>query len=140
MAEPDDTPRPVLATFAPDRRTYVRGQLTLAVLGSALAAALLAFLEPGQIWVGPVGAVLAVAVRGLYLASEELAQVWELTATGISCRDGRAVVLRDIAKVNRLGATVQLVTRGGDKYLIKHLAEAGAARNRIAAALPGGAG
>ena len=53
MAEPDDTPRPVLATFAPDRRTYIRGQITLAVLGSALAAALLAFLEPGQIWVGP---------------------------------------------------------------------------------------
>ncbi|WP_157973566.1 hypothetical protein [Tropicimonas sp. IMCC34043] len=128
---------PVLASFPAHRGTYIRAQITLAVLGSIFATSALAFLGSGPLWVGPLGAGMAMAVRGVYLASEELGRTWDLTATGLRCTDGRTIALRDIAKVNRLGSAVQLVTRGGDKHLMKYLEDSDRARRRIEAALPG---
>ena len=113
---------------------YIRGHVSLAVIGSVAAFALLFAIDNPDPWVGPVGVLLALAVRGFYLASEELAVRWDLTPDRLESTNGRSVALREIARVRRLGTAVQVVTRGGDKHLLKHLPAPGEALERIARA------
>ncbi|MFV0358410.1 hypothetical protein [Tropicimonas sp.] len=122
---------PVLASFHADRETYVRGHVVLAALGALIASAVLIALGNADVWVGPVGAVLAVVLRGYYLASEELAVRWDLTAARLVCNNGRSLRLDQIAQVRRLGSSVQVITRGGDKYLLKYQRDPDTVRRRI---------
>jgi hypothetical protein len=128
----------VLAVWQADRAAYIRVHVTMAVLGSAAACAALYWLGNADWWVGAVAAPLAIAVRGVYLASEELALCWELTPDAVRASNGKTVALRDIAAVRTIGSAVQLVTEGGDKHLMKYMADPGGVRKRIGMALPGG--
>lgn len=123
--------------FPADRRAYVRGHVSLALLGSIIGAAILLLIGNPHAWVAPVAAVGAIAVRGFYLASEELAVVWEIRDACLASSDGRSVPLDRIERVRRLGTAVQVVTRSGDKYLLKHQADPESVRARILAAAPG---
>ncbi|SNS15083.1 hypothetical protein [Tropicimonas sediminicola] len=125
---------PVLASWTSDKATYVRGSVTLAAICSVAAAAVLVVMGNPTPWVGPVGVVLALGVRGFYLASEEIGVRWELTETTLSSSFGKRIALRDVERVRTIGTAVQVVTRGGDKHLMKHLTDPEAARSRIAAA------
>ncbi|MCR8548704.1 hypothetical protein M4578_12770 [Salipiger sp. P9] len=126
------------ATFTPDRATYIQSHITLALI--AMPGAMIALWLTGtpHIWTGAVGGLAAVAIRGWYLLSEELGHIWDLTDDGLKGPAMRYVALADLARVRKIGSAVQLVTRGGDKHLIKFQADPQAVIARIEAARPSG--
>jgi hypothetical protein len=124
-------PDPVIARFAADRRTYIRDHLILAVFASLAVMVVLYLMGNDDAWVAFIAAPLAIAVRGFYLASDDLHAVWELTGSGLSGPGGRHVNLGDIQTVRTLGSATQIVTRGGDKHLMKYMADPRAVAARI---------
>ncbi|MFN4170205.1 MAG: hypothetical protein ACK4GW_00500 [Pseudorhodobacter sp.] len=114
---------PVLASFAPDRAAYWRSHGIMALVGGVLAGLLLVGMGNSAPWVGPVGAVLALLARGAYLASEVLALRWQLTDRRLILPGGRAVRLGEITAARPFLGDVQVVTRGGDKHLIRYPAD-----------------
>ena len=126
-----------LPRFAPDRATYIRNHAVLTVVGGAGAALVLFVLGMPDIWVGPVAALAAVPLRGAYLMSEEMGKVWTLSGNELLGPQGRPVFLHQIGKVRTIGSAAQIVTVEGDKHLIKYLADPGAAKARIEAAMAG---
>ena len=125
--------------FPPDRETYIRDHLILAAVGMVGATFVLYLLGNADPWIGAIAALLAIAVRGAYLLSEEMGQVWVLTDTAMRGPGGRRAPLSAITDVRRVGSAVQIVTRSGDKYLMKFQADPKRVRARIrsAAGLPG---
>ena len=122
------------ATFAPDRKTYVQSHLTLAAIAMAAGMAILWAAGNPHVWTGAIGGLAAVAIRGWYLLDEELAQHWDMIDGTLSGPAGRIVPLDQIAKLRRLGSAAQIVTRTGDKHLIKFQADPQATIARIDAA------
>ncbi|MCB1400268.1 MAG: hypothetical protein KDJ82_10575, partial [Rhodobacteraceae bacterium] len=59
---------------------------------------------------------------------------WQLTDRRLIGPQGRQVMLLEIETVRRLFGDVQIITRGGAKHLIKHLADGEAVVTRITAA------
>lgn len=112
--------------FRPDRGQYWRDQAGLAAGAMAIGMAILWALDNPHVWTGAVGGLLAIALRAFVMASEELGHEWRLTATALTGPAGRQVALRDIARLRRLGSAVQIITKGGDKHLIKFNADASA--------------
>jgi hypothetical protein len=114
----------VLAEFRADRGAYWRTHLILAVLAGAAAGVVLVAVGNPHPWVGPVAALLAVGARAAYLASEALSDRWVLTERRLLGPGGQAVALPALTQVRPFFGAVQLVTRGGDKHLMKYLADA----------------
>ena len=110
----------VIARFQGARATYIREHVMLAAIGAVGATAVLMALGNPHAWTGPVGAVLAIAARGFYVASEQLGFIWTLTDRRLITPDGRDIPLGRIAAVNRILSAVQVVTDTGDKFLIKY--------------------
>lgn len=125
----------IRARFAPDRATYIREHVLLAALGAVGASGILVAIGNPYPWTGLVGAVLAIAARGVYVASEQLGLVWSLTDTALVAPDGRRLPLTEVAAVRRIFSAVQVVTRSGDKHMLRYLADPAAVRTRIEAAL-----
>lgn len=109
--------------FVPDRGAYLRSHAVLAAVAMAGAMAVLWLLDSAHPWTGAVAGLAAIAFRGWFLASEELDATWSLAGGALTGPGGQRVPLAQIAAVNRLGSFVQLVTRGGDKHLIKYQAD-----------------
>lgn len=109
--------------FAPDRRTYIQSHWTLAALAMAGGMLILWTMGNPHVWTGAVGGLAAVGIRGWYLMDEELGHVWELADGALNGPGGRAVPLDQIAKARKLGSAVQLITKSGDKHLIKFQAD-----------------
>lgn len=109
--------------FPPSRDAYLRSHAKLAALAMAAAMFVLWLMDDPNIWVGAIAGLGAIAVRGWYLVSEEMAAVWELDATALRGPGERHVPLADIARLRRMGSFVQIVTIGGDKHLIKFQAD-----------------
>lgn len=116
----------ILAQLKSDRGRYWRDHALLALLGMAGAGAVLWLMGSQHVAIGSLGAVLALAVRGLYLASEQMKAVWVLTDRRLALPGGRAVMLLEIETIRKLMGDVQIITRAGDKHLIKYLANADA--------------
>ncbi|MCC5971072.1 MAG: hypothetical protein JJU15_14100 [Pararhodobacter sp.] len=114
----------VLAELRSDRGRYWRDHAVLALLGMTGAGVVLWALGSDHIAIGSLGAVLALAVRGLYLASEQLKSVWVLTDRRLVLPGARSVMLLEIETLRKLMGDMQIITRAGDKHLIKHLADA----------------
>jgi len=129
----------VLASFRPDRATYWRDHAWLAAAAMAIGMAVLWAMGNPHVWTGAVGGLAAVAVRAGYVASDELGARWDLTDRRLLGPQTRAVRLGEIATLRRLGSAVQVVTRAGDKHLIKYQADGAATRARIERAMAGGA-
>jgi hypothetical protein len=121
--------------FTPDRATYIRAHVLLAVVGGIVATVVLYAMGNPHGWVGIVAAVLGIGVRGAYLMSEELGHVWTLTETDIEGPEGRRIALDSIARVRVIGSAAQVISHDGHKHLIKFLAEPAAAKAAIEAAL-----
>ncbi|KIC16655.1 MULTISPECIES: hypothetical protein [unclassified Leisingera] len=117
--------------FKPDRGAYIRAHAWMAAIGMGGAMAVLWFLDSAHIWTGAVGGLAAIALRGWYMASEELAVVWTLTQETLSGPAGRSVPVSQIEAVKTMGSYVQVVTKGGDKHLIKYQADPAATQNAI---------
>jgi hypothetical protein len=75
------------------------------------------------VWTGAIGGLAAIVIRGGYVASDELAVRWDLTDRRLLGPQTRAVRLEDIAALRGLGSAVQVITRSGDKHLLKYLGD-----------------
>lgn len=129
----------VIARFDASRDTYIRDHVVMAGVLSLLAMVVLHFL--GEVWwVGAPAAIAAIAVRAFYLASEDLKAYWELTDRRLIGPQGRQVRLGEVKQLNSLGSAVQIVTNGGDKHLMKYLANKHAVRDQIERHMAGGRG
>ncbi|KAA9010741.1 hypothetical protein F3S47_04735 [Histidinibacterium aquaticum] len=127
----------VIESFAPDRRTYLRDHAWLAVLAMAGGMAVLWLLGNPYLWTGAVGGLAAIALRGWYLASEELSARWDLTDRRLLGPGDRSVSLDRIDKVRVIASAVQVISLDGRKHLIRFLPDPQAARRAIEAARPG---
>jgi len=117
----------LLREISSDRTTFWRDHGVMALLGMALVGGVLWAIGNPHVAIGALGAPLAIAARAAYLASEQLAARWWLTDRRLILPDGRRqVMLMELEAVRRLFGDVQLVTRSGDKHLIKHVADAAA--------------
>ena len=124
----------VIRLIRTDRGRYWRDHGVMAVLGMIGVAAVLALIGNDHVAIGAGGAVLAIAARGAYLASEQFGQCWWLTDRRMILPGARAVRLSELDAARKLLGDVQLVTRGGDKHLLKHVGEPDALIAEILAA------
>jgi hypothetical protein len=124
----------VVAELRSGRGRYWRDHAVLALIGMAGAGTVLWLIGSEHAAIGALGAVLALAVRGAYLAGEQLKMRWLVTDRRVILPGGGAVMLLEIEAMRKLMGDLQLVTRAGDKHLIKHLDNADAARATIAEA------
>ncbi|MCB1405964.1 MAG: hypothetical protein KDK01_06795 [Rhodobacteraceae bacterium] len=119
----------------PDSGRYWRDHAIMAVVLMALAGSFLWLIDSPYPAIGSLGAILAVAVRAAYLKSETLGMVWTLTDRRLILPGGvRSVPLLEIERVRTLLGDVQVITKTGDKHLMKHLADGPAVVARITAA------
>lgn len=127
----------LLADFRADPAVYWRSHLILAVVGGAIAGAILLAMGNPHPWVGPVAAALALGVRGAYTASETFALRWHLTSHRLTGPGGRDIRLADIVSARPFMGDVQIITRSGDKHLLKYPANSAAVADRISRAAGG---
>jgi hypothetical protein len=124
-----------LVGFTPDRSTYWRAHVIMAVvLGGVVGLFLLWQGNPYPV-MGPVGAALAIAVRAAYVASEALSDVWTLTDRRLIGPRGLTVARGQIRSARVLLGSVQVTTHSGDRHLIKYLADPTADAARLMGAL-----
>lgn len=116
--------------FSADRAAYIRNHTWMAAIAMAGAMAVLWAIGNPYVWTGAPAGLAAIALRGWYLASEDLAVVWEIS-DGTLSGAGRRVPLSQIETVRTMGSFVQVITRGGDKHLIKYQADPAATRAAI---------
>lgn len=124
----------VIQSFHPDRATYWRDHAWLAAGAMALGMGALWAVGNPHLWTGAVGGLAAIAVRAFYLASDEFGARWDLTDRRLLGPQGRAVWLSELTIVRGLGSAVQVVTRAGDKHLIKYQADRAGVEARLRAA------
>ncbi|MEX0348827.1 MAG: hypothetical protein AB3N15_05325 [Paracoccaceae bacterium] len=120
--------------FLPDRQAYIRAHVWLAAFGMALAMAVLWMLGNPYVWTGAPAGLAAIVLRGWYMASEELGAVWEVRE-GALRGPLQTIPLHQIETVRRMGSAVQVITKTGDKHLIKFQAEPAATKAAIEEAM-----
>ncbi|WP_136441819.1 hypothetical protein [Pacificoceanicola onchidii] len=108
-----------MTEFRPDRQTYIQSHLTLAAVAMAGGMLILWIAGNPHVWTGAIGGLAAVAIRGWYLMDEALGEAWTMDETTLNGPGGRIVRLSDLANVKKIGSAVQLITKSGDKHLIK---------------------
>ncbi|MEJ1992665.1 MAG: hypothetical protein P8X50_13475 [Maritimibacter sp.] len=113
----------ILARFTGDRTTYVKEHLMLAAIGSVLAVGVLMAMGDPNSWVGIIGAVAAVAVRGFYVASEQIGMTWTLTDRRLISPTGMTIPRGEIANARVIISAAQVITLAGDKYMLKYQAD-----------------
>lgn len=123
-----------MTQFSPDRRTYIQSHLTIAAIAMAAGIAILWVSGNPHVWTGAIGGLAAVALRGWYLLDEELANHWTLQDGVLTGPAGRIIPLTEVEKLRALGSAVQIITKTGDKHLIKFQADPKAVIARIDAA------
>ncbi len=123
------TPAPELAQgekmlreIAPDRGRYWRDNAILAAVGMAGLGVVLLLIGSPHAAIGALGAPLAIGLRAWYLASESLGNRWWLTSHRMILPGARSVPLLEIETVRKLLGDVQIITRSGDKHLLRHIA------------------
>ncbi len=122
-------------TFAPDKGAYIRTNAWLAAGAMAAAMVVLWLIGNPYVWTGAPAGLAAVGLRAWYLASEELVATWQMTDTTLTGPGQRTVALNQIEAVNIMGSFVQIVTKGGDKHLIKYQADPAATKAAIERAI-----
>jgi len=125
-----------MTTFTPDRSAYIHSHSWMAALAMAAGMAILWLMGNPHIWTGAIGGLAAIILRGWYLASEDLTVSWTLTDTHLTGPAERNIPLTLIARVRTMGSYVQVVTKSGDKYLIKYQADPAATLATIERARP----
>lgn len=128
----------IIATFAPHLPAYWRSHAVMALAGGVGAGVVLVALGNPAPWVGPVAAAAAIAIRALYLRSEAMAEDWRMTSRRLLGPGGRIVPLSQIKEARKFLGAVQIVTKSGDKHLIKYQQDAAATAAAILKARDGG--
>ncbi|MCF6233180.1 MAG: hypothetical protein L3J36_08800 [Rhodobacteraceae bacterium] len=123
-----------MTQFTADRTAYLRHHAWLAVAGMGCATALLWLMGNPDFWTGAPAGLVAIVLRGWYLASEELGVTWEVGDTTLVGPAERNIRLTEIQTLRSMGSFVQVITRTGDKHLIKYQADPDDTIARIKAA------
>jgi hypothetical protein len=113
----------LVARFTGSRTTYIKEHVMLAAIGAVGATGILMAMGNPHAWTGAVGALLAIAVRGVYVASEQIGMTWQLTDKRLIAPTGMSVRRGDIARVRTIFSAAQVVTRSGEKFMIKYQAD-----------------
>jgi len=113
----------LVASFTGSRQTYVKEHIMLAAIGSVIAVAVLMAMGNPHAWTGVVGAVLAIGIRGVYVASEQIGMTWQLTEGRLITPSGMGIPRAEIDKVRTIFSAAQVITRKGDKFMIKYQAD-----------------
>ncbi|KIC46478.1 hypothetical protein RA28_01410 [Ruegeria sp. ANG-S4] len=121
--------------FTPDKGAYIRTNAWLAALAMAGAMVVLWLIGNSYVWTGAPAGLAAIGIRAWYLASEELTASWEMSETALTGPGPRKVALNQIEAVNTIGSFVQIVTKSGDKHLIKYQADPAATKAAIERAI-----
>ena len=114
-----DSDEKVIARFAADPATYWRSHAVMAAVGAVGAGVVLVLLGNPYPWTAPLAAVLAIGARAAYLRSEVFVEVWRMTSRRLLGPGGRIVPLSQIKTAAKFLDAVQVVTKGGDKHLIR---------------------
>ncbi len=122
-------------SFAPDKGAYIRTNAWLAAGAMACAMLVLWLIGNPYVWTGAPAGLAAIGIRAWYLASEELVATWQMTDTILTGPGPRNVPLNQIDAVNVMGSFVQIVTKSGDKHLIKYQADPAATKAAIERAI-----
>lgn len=109
-----------IARFSSSRTIYIYEHIILAILGSILMVGFLLYQGNPDWWVGIVGAFAGIAIRGFYVASEQLEFVWELTDRRLISPSERAIPLSEITDARGMFSAVQIITNDGEKFLMKY--------------------
>ena len=139
-------PRPLaegevlLANFRADKGVYLRNTLSLMAVLGTLAGLVLIWLGDPNPWTGPLAAILGIGARAWYLASETLAAEWRLTDRRLLGPAGQVIARADLAAPRRVFGDVAILTRSGDKYLMKCPADPQAVMGAVSAAVTGARG
>ncbi|WP_439119093.1 hypothetical protein [Marivita sp.] len=120
--------------FKPDMATYIRAHAVMTAFAMAAGMLILWVLGNPHIWTGAVGGLAAVALRGWYMADEVMEEVWTMNNTSLTGPYERKARLDDITKVRTIAGSVQIITKSGDKHLIKYQPDTGAVIDQINAA------
>ncbi|MCK4712178.1 MAG: hypothetical protein KAT26_04795 [Marinosulfonomonas sp.] len=113
---------PILEIRA-NRAAYNREHVVLFFIGAALMYGVLVAVGNPFPWTGIVGAVFAIFIRWIYVASEAMDVVWTLTGKRLTGPSERSIPLASIKTVRTLFSAVQVITHTGDKYMLKYLAD-----------------
>ncbi len=117
-----------------NKGVFWRDHGVMALVGMLVAGVVLMLIGSEHVAIGAIGAVLALFVRGLWLYSEQMRFRWILSNIRLVGPAGREVYLLELETVRRLFGDIQIITKAGDKHLIKHVADAEAAVDDILAA------
>jgi len=124
----------VVKSFTADRATYIRDHAWMAAAAMGAGMVILWTIGNPHVWTGAVGGLAAIAIRGFYVASDELNVRWDLTNARLLGPQTRVVNLNSIKKVRKLAGAVQVVATNGDKHLLKYQADRDATIASILAA------
>ncbi len=124
--------------FQGDKSTYIRVQVVMAIIGATLITGGLLLAGNPDWWVGIVGSFAGIAMRGYYIADEQLGFKWVLTDSALLAPNERSIALNEIKTVRSVLGSVQVITRTGDKFLIKYQAAPEAVIAEIKAAMARG--
>ncbi|WP_164659369.1 hypothetical protein [Tropicibacter sp. Alg240-R139] len=125
-----------MTEFPANRSAYIRSHTWMAAAAMAGAMLVLWLMGNPYAWTGAPAGLAAIVLRGWYLASEELNFVWTIEGDDLVGPGPRRVALSIIDKVNIMGSYVQVVTKPGDKHLIKYQADPAATKAAIERAIP----
>ena len=120
--------------FKPDRDTYIRAHAVMTAMAMGVGMLILWALGNPHVWTGAVGGLAAVALRGWYLYDEVMEETWTLTKTRLVGPHERTAALDEIVKLRTIAGSVQVITRAGNKHLIKYQPDPDAVIEQINAA------
>ena len=109
-----------MTEFRPDKTTYIRAHAVMTAIAMAAGMLILWVLGNPHIWTGAVGGFAAVALRGWYLFDEVMEEVWTLSGSSLKGPYQRYARLEDIVKLRTIAGAVQVITKEGNKHLIKY--------------------
>lgn len=124
-----------MTEFPPDREIYLRDHAVMAAIGMGAAMLFLWIMDNPHVWTGAVAGLAAITLRGWYMASEELARIWVLEDGQLRLGD-TSLPLGQIETARPILSAVQVITRSGDKHLIKYQSDPAATARMIREALP----
>jgi hypothetical protein len=113
----------VLAEWRADAQTYWWRSLYLAIGLGILAGIVLLVMQNPHAWTGPVAALIAIFARAAFLKSEALGESWRMTRSRLIGPMGRIVPLSSIERLTTVFGDVLVISRSGDKILLKYLKE-----------------
>lgn len=106
--------------FPPNRSAYIRAHAWMAAIAMVAGMAILWAVGNPHVWTGAIGGLAAITFRGWFMMSEELAVLWRISDGALLGPGERRIPLSQIETVKTLGSYVQVITKGGDKHLIKY--------------------